>query len=255
MLPPIPTGFDGLSSFVTDADAAIASADKIAADPRPLQAPTPRAGPPSEPIDQDGGAFFRGIKKIGGWVFAIALIIAVKSCFFAGTRSVVDSASSPDYDETMQDYSTSTDGSDEAADASGDYMATDKSAAPAYGVESGAGTDTPYDGDSISDNGPVAAPSEEMMPAPGSATLTMAEMQYCLAEDIRLSSQKSEMESLEGVDSDRFNRNVDDFNSAVRKYNSACSNRQIRASQRPLAETNVNGRRYMLESEGRRRVQ
>ena len=83
----------------------------------------------------------------------------------------------------------------------------------------------------------------------------MAEMQYCMAEDIRLSAQKSEIESLQGVDSDRFNRNVDDFNAAVRKYNGACSNRQIRASQRPLAEANVNGRRYILESEGRRRVQ
>jgi hypothetical protein len=255
MLPPISTGFDGLSSFATDADAAIASADKIAAAPRPLQTPTPRAGPPSEPVDQDGGALYSGIKKIGGWVIAIALILAIKSCFFAGTRAVVDDVSSPDYDETAQDYSTASDGEDDTTDASGEYMATDGSAAPTNGVESGAGIDTPYDGDSTSDYVPVAAPSEEMMPAPGGATLTMAEMQYCMAEDIRLSAQKSEIESLQGVDSDRFNRNVDDFNAAVRKYNGACSNRQIRASQRPLAEANVNGRRYILESEGRRRVQ
>lgn len=264
MPPPIPTGFDGLSSFVTDADTAIAEADRIAAGPRSTPAPRQRSGPPMEPVDRDGGAFLGGIKKVGGWVLGIGLILAIKTCFFAGTHAAFDGSSSSSYDQSTapQGYSVFSGDDTDATDVTSvDNMTADDTTVPVDGADGGAVGDAGSSNDGYLGGGvdavpePEAGPSDESRPLPGMAVLSMAEMQYCLAEDITLSGQKSEMDSLQYSDPDRFDRNVDDFNSAVSDYNSVCSNRQIVSSQRPLAEMHVNGRSAALETEGRARVQ
>src|SRR5262249_30489931 len=86
-------------------------------------------------------------------------------------------------------------------------------------------------------------------PASGFGTLSIAELRFCIAEDIRIAAQNQEMESTRFIDVDRFNRNVDSFNQAVNDYNSRCSHRQILARDRPVATSQVEVRRTALESE------
>lgn len=251
-----PTGFEGLTSFVTDADAAIAKADRIAAGAPPAPAPRQHAGPPAEAVDRDGGAISGMFKKVGGWVLAIGLILAIKACFFTGSRAVSDGISSSGYEESAtQGSDTFGEGSDTTVDnmmvddatSSADETDENTTGETGQGAEGYAATEIEVD--------PVVSPTDEEKPSPGATTLTTAEIQYCLAEDFRLTGQKTEMESLQLANPDRFDRNVDGFNSAVSDYNRVCSNRQVVTSQRLTAERNVNGRRYMLEAEGRNRVQ
>lgn len=251
-------GFDGLSEFSTNVDGAIAKADRIAAGPRPTPAPAsaPTPATPSTPVHSDGGAFTGGLKKIGGWILAIGLLFAIKACIFGGVRAVSDSGS------TTPSYSSST-----SLDQPGEYIADNMTDADvmADNMTAADGEDgTPTIGEAIDAANADTSPTQDdasqddgamAKPMPGYSTLNLSEVRYCLAEDMRIAAQKTELDSLQYSDVDRFNRNVDGFNNAVNDYNSRCVNRSIMSSDRPLATSQVEQQRSQLQEEGRSRVQ
>jgi hypothetical protein len=255
-------GFEGLSSYFTDVDGAIAEADRIAS--RAQTTATKRGSTPvtasTEPVHQDGGAVGSGLKKLGGWVLAIGLVFVLKALFFGGIHALSNSGSSstyssdetPSYTDSSADYGGVTDDAADAGTAAdaGDYNMTM--------TDDAANLDAASDMSSSESTPQVTVENDDATamgkPAPGYATLTMPELRYCLAEDIRLSGQKAEMEAQQIADTDKFNRNVDGFNEAVSDYNNSCSNRSIISSQESRATSQVEGQRFALEAEGRSRV-
>lgn len=248
-------GFDGLSEFSTDVDAAIAKADRIAAGPRPAPAPAPAPATPSTPVHSNGGAFIGALKKVGGWILAIGLLFAIKACIFGGIRAVSDSGStSPSYSS-----SSSTDQSGEYVTDMNDPSSMTDNMTAVDGAEG-----TPTIGEALDAADAGTSTTQEQVPQddgamakpmPGYATLSVSEVRYCLAEDVRIAAQKAELDGLQYSDVDRFNRNVDGFNDAVNDYNSRCVNRSIMSSDRPLAMSQVEQQRSQLQAEGRDRVQ
>ncbi len=193
------------------------------------------------------------LKKVGGWVLAIGLIFAVKACIFGGVRAVSSSGSS------SPTYSTSS-----SSDQPGEYVAdvndTDAMTDNMTAVDGGDGTPTIGEALDASETDATqeTSPSDDgamAKPVPGYATLSISEVRYCLAEDMRIAAQKTELDSLQYSDMDRFNRNVDGFNDAVNDYNSRCVNRSIMTNDRPLATSQVEQQRSQLQAEGRDRVQ
>ncbi len=241
-------GFEGLSAFATDVDGAVAAADRIAATPRvasPRAANTPTA--PATPIHRDGGAIPAGLKKVGGWVVGIGILLALKACIWGGIHAVSGSGTSS-YSASPSDQSSVYDTTSGSADASTDNMTTGDAAVDSTG-SGGIAAPTADDGALPNDDG------AESKPAPGYASLSLSEIRYCMAEDVRIAAQKTEIDGLQNTDTDRFNRNVDGFNETVNDYNSRCSNRSIMASDRPTATSQVEAKRSQLETEGRSRVQ
>jgi hypothetical protein len=235
------TGFNGLLSRLTDADTAIAEADRLAARPRQSETAGADAGStaPVEPDHRDNGALVSGLKKVGGWALAIVMIVAIKGCLYGGLHALTDGGSS--------DTSASSDVVEMGNDAA-TPQAVDTSAYAPLAQSDDASESAPAASEEDSD------PSVMTQPSAGNATLTMPELRWCLAEDIRLSAEKSEMESVQYLDPDKFNRNVDAFNEAVNDYNSSCGDRSIIASERPIATAQVEDVRSSLEAEGRNRV-
>lgn len=217
------TGFDGLSSYATDVDTAIAEADRIASSPRRAEPQRESAGDMGsvQPVHRDGGAIASGLKKVGGWALAIGVVLVIKACIYDGVHAVADRGST-------DSYSTA-----------GDAPSVTQ-------PEEGQGVPTVAEDD--------ADTSAMSKPTAASGTLTMPELRYCIAEDIRISAQKTELDGLQYTDPERFNRNVDGFNGAVNDYNISCSNRMFTSSDRPVATSQVEGQRSSLEAEGRNRV-
>lgn len=71
-------------------------------------------------------------------------------------------------------------------------------------------------------------------------------MQYCLAEDIRLTSSKGTVNEYSSSDIDRFNEFVQD-------YNDRCGEYKYRERERRIAERTVESFRSDLEQQGRSR--
>ncbi len=84
--------------------------------------------------------------------------------------------------------------------------------------------------------------------------LTVPEIRYCLAEDIRINAADAEMERIRSIDGDKYNRNVEPFNAAIADYNRFCASSQYQQSDKSLAESQVEAQRSALEAEGRARV-
>ena len=248
MAAPKDTGFEGLSAFATDVDGAIAAADRIAAAPPRVTSTRATTTPtaPATPIHRDGGAIPAGLKKVGGWVVGIGILLALKACIWGGVHAVSDSGTSS-YSATPSDQSSVYDTTGGSADASTDNMTTGDAADGSTGSDD---TTAP----TAEDAAVPADDGAESKPAPGYASLSLSEIRYCMAEDIRIATQKTEIDGLQYTDTDRFNRNVDGFNDAVNDYNSRCSNRSIMASDRPTATSQVEAKRSQLETEGRSRV-
>ena len=259
----VATGFNGFSSYATDVDGPIAEADSIASTaqtPSPHRGSTP-ATAPTEPVHQDGGAVAPGIKKLAGWVLAIGLVFVVKALIFGGIHGLSNSGSSstyssnetPSYADSNAAYGGDTNGDANASTAvgAGDYNMIKTNDATTLDAEAS-------DTSSSESTRQVAVGSDDASvmskPAPGYATLTMPELRYCLAEDVRISAQKSEMNAQQIADTEKFNRNVDGFNAAVSDYNNSCSHRSIISSQESVATSQVEEQRSALESEGRSRV-
>jgi hypothetical protein len=248
-------GFDGLSFYITDVDAAIAEAESIASGPRsPSSQPKSNSSVPIGPIHQDGGAVASGLKKVLGWVFGIGLILLVKACLFSGMHSLSSGGSSPTYSYDAAkptDESGSNVSSVGGGDTVGDYNMTVTNEATAE-VPAAPDTSTAEITPQITvdnDDGSVMS-----KPEPGQASLTMPELRYCIAEDIRMSAQKSEMGLQQATDPEKYSRNISSFNEAADNYNNSCSQRSMIASQETTAKSQVEEQRSALEAEGRSRV-
>lgn len=249
MATPRDTGFEGLSAFATDVDGAVAAADRIAAAPpraaSPRSATTPTA--PTTPIHRDGGAIPAGLKKIGGWVLGIGVLLALKACIWGGVQAVSDSDTSS-YSAAPSDQSSTYDTTVSSADTSTDNMTTGDVVQESTSSDETAAPE-------VEDAGVPEDDGAESKPTPGYGSISLSEIRYCMAEDIRIAAQKAEIDDLQYTDTDRFNLNVDGFNETVNDYNSRCSNRSIMASDRPTATSQVEAKRSELETEGRSRVQ
>jgi hypothetical protein len=252
-----PIGFGGLNAYRTDVDHALAEADRVAADPKRTVRPASSASPdtaaiPLEPTHRDQGALFGGIKKIAGWAFGIGLIIAIKACVLGGVHSVTSPS-----DPSAETSSSATYAAPAAA-------ADETTSAPAIDANSAASSSDPQNqNDSTASPGdstgspldPTAnAPSSIVKPAAAdSAPLTISELRYCLAEEIRLTAEQNELDGLRS-DPDHFNRNVETVNSAITDFKSRCSNRSFLVSDKQVAQPQIEAQRTTLEAEGRNRV-
>jgi len=235
-------GFAGLSAYRTDVDAAIAASDAIreAAAPAAAEPPSWRAAAPVQPVHRDGGALGGGLKKLLGWVGGIALVLVLKACIFSGVHAVSGSSSESAPAPVVQPLETasSADGTaSEAADGSTATQPTDESGtvAPAEGADDGAALEEPEEG--------------------STATLTLPQLRYCIAENIRMTAYKSEMDSVQATDVERFNRNLDGFNRAVNEYNGRCYSRSYLSRTKDEADAQIEARRSALEQEGAARVE
>lgn len=242
-------GFAGLDQFATDVDTAIAEADRIASGPPPVpERPDRGASQPDSSQSFGDTALGRFAKSAGGWVVGIGILLVLKFAIWGGVHTIADEDSSDSYDsatyEAPADYSASADEADTVE------MPAD---------ETFASTDTPADDYTDSDDGYSAptigegADNSTSRPSPGTVELTRGELRYCMEEMERLKGEKSEMESLQYSDVDRFNDNVDAFNSRIGDLRSSC-NGNYRTSDETAVNAELSLRRYSLEQEGRNRV-
>ncbi|WP_342629138.1 hypothetical protein AAC691_04860 [Nguyenibacter vanlangensis] len=81
-------GFTGLSTYRTDVDAAIAEADRVVTADGPIRYSGPALAPdPIEPVHHDRDAFSGGIRKAGGWVIGIGIMVAIRIGLSGGLHS------------------------------------------------------------------------------------------------------------------------------------------------------------------------
>jgi hypothetical protein len=88
-----------------------------------------------------------------------------------------------------------------------------------------------------------AVPNEERPPVGTGNVLNVAQIRYCLAEDIRLSAGKA-------VVNQYLDTEVDRYNALVSDYNSRCGQFRYRRGGLESARADVEGRRAALEAEG-----
>ena len=248
-------GFDGLTAFRTEVDAAIQRADRIVATaPAAPMTDRPRPSVNREvPVHRDGGAVAGGLKKVVGWVVGIGFILVVKALIFGGVDALSSSGLSSDYSagtsaEAPYGASVATTATADL-DAVVDNMdAVGDTASVTYPTSETTTTEMPAN--IGGDDGTTLT-----RPETGFTPLDIAGLRYCLGEDIRIAAEKAEMDTLQFGDTDRFNRQVDAFNLTVSDYNSRCSNRTYASSDKPLAESQIATQRSALETEGRNRVE
>lgn len=223
-------GFAAAALHTTDVDAALAAADRITASPKQAEPVAPQ-----QPVHRDRG-------NIAGWMIACLIIIMVVIIGIEGGSSNRPST-------VGSDSSSSTYASGVPSIQGGTSVppTTDAPTADAASTDQAA-TENAVDTTTSGDTGGMSVPSF------GSTTLTMSELRYCVAEEVRISAQKAEMDQIQYLDTDKYNRNVDGFNEAVNDYNSRCSNRSFPAGERSTAEADVEQERGALEAEGRGRV-
>ena len=89
----------------------------------------------------------------------------------------------------------------------------------------------------------VEQQGEEKPPIGSDKVLSVAQIRYCLAEDIRMSA-------LSKVIDDYSQRQVDGFNALVADYNSRCASYRYRRGSLEAARRDVEARRVQLEREG-----
>ncbi|MDR3299357.1 MAG: peptidoglycan-binding protein [Candidatus Accumulibacter sp.] len=90
-------------------------------------------------------------------------------------------------------------------------------------------------------------PTEEKPPIGRNLTLSVAQIQYCVAEDIRIGGARSAVDNYNSFHVDRFNAMVAD-------YNSRCSEFRYRRGALESARRNMESYRGQLQAEGRNRL-
>lgn len=90
---------------------------------------------------------------------------------------------------------------------------------------------------------PPATPTEERPPIGTNNALSAAQIRYCLSEDIRLSAGKA-------VVNQYLDTEVDRYNALVSDYNSRCGQFRYRRGALESARAEVEARRATLEAEG-----
>lgn len=221
-------GFSGLSTMVSDVDAAVANAEKAsraAVDTsgaagqgdtapqqrQPTDAPQPRSEAYQQPSSQPSSS---GGPSAGKWLLGIGAVIGV---FWVLSESGNKSTPpSPTYTPSPQPPVTS-------------------SPAPSWQPPPAAPRpQTP------------SRPSEEKPPVGTDLVLSVPQIRYCVAEDIRLDAAK-------GVINNYVEAEVDRFNAMVADYNSRCGSYRYRRGALESARGDIEPYRSQLQAEGRSR--
>lgn len=222
-------GFSGLSSMVSDVDATVTSAENASrgADDSPGKGAAsgtlphqraadrqqPRSGGYQEPLAQPTSA---GGSSAGKWLLGIGAIIGfIWLLSESGNKS---SAPSPTYTPPPQSPAT---------------------ASPAPSWQPPAAAPQPQ----VS-----GRPSEEKPPVGTDLVLSVPQIRYCVAEDIRLDAAK-------GVINNFVESDVDRFNAMVSDYNSRCGQFRYRRGALESARSDMEAIRSSLQAEGRNRFQ
>lgn len=202
-------GFAGLSSMVSDVDEAVAKAERARVETaRSQAAPAPRVEPTPAPAPRspDRSPVVPTIVWIGIAVVAFAAFLIF--------------ANSPPNQRSASSYSASTQHTPPPSSLS---QADVRSPPPA-----------------------PSRPSEERPPVGSGNVLSVAQIRYCLAEDIRLEASKAVVSSYDDAAVDRFNAYVSD-------YNSRCGQFRYRRGTLESARADVERIRASLQDEGRLR--
>lgn len=220
-------GFSGLSSMVSDVDAAVANAEKASRaavgtsgaagqgktppQRQPADAAQPRSEAYQQPSSQPSSS---GGSSAGKWLLGIGAVIGVFWLLSeSGNKSTPPS---PTYTPSPQPPVTS-------------------SPAPSWQPPPAASRpQTP------------SRPSEEKPPAGTDLVLSVPQIRYCVAEDIRLDAAK-------GVINNYVEADVDRFNAMVADYNSRCSRFRYRRGALESARSDIEAIRLLLQAEGRSR--
>ena len=216
------TGFAGLSTMVSDVEAAV----KLAAD----QAPSPSSKSP--PAGSDGAAAAPAPQNPGkdysaaaaGIVFLIGVVVVVTAIGLSAKNRDSDSPT---------------------------YSAASFSPPVPYDPPSGPPTFTyppatvpRADKSPTLDNSTVGGrPTEEKPPKGSGNILTIPQIRYCLAEDMRLGAADGVVDEYNSSAVDRFNVMVDD-------YNSRCAEFRYQSGALESARRDTGAFRTEIEAEG-----
>jgi hypothetical protein len=241
----VPIGFNGLVAFRTNVDAALAVSDRMASTSPLLRlssnAAASTAALPTVAVHRDKGSGFQRLKKIAGWALGIGILIAVKGAIWGGVDNSISSQNPSSDTSPSASYAAPHTPSDNTP------VAAETPSAPEPGSSS-----TPASSDVQpqveSDSSSIVPPA-----VADTATLTLSELRYCIAEDIRLTAQKSAIEDLRS-NPEQYNQNVDAVNTAVADYQSRCDHRSYQVNDKQIADSQIEGQRPALEAEGRSRV-
>ncbi len=179
-------GFAGLSTMVSDVSATIAEAEATSQRRMPDSGPAGQKDSPAtnlEPVTRqpvNRKSFDESISwKWLLWIITLFVIIILAKNF-GGKNTVTDTA--------------------DAAVKSSPQILADSQSSPAKS----AAASQPLD--------PDKPPSEVKPPVGTTNVLSIAQIRYCLAEEIRLTGSKDELNNNVHADVDRFNALVDDYN-------------------------------------------
>ena len=213
-------GFAGLSSLVSDVDATISEAGRNAEAPPhaasreatrttapQTSSPSSEPSPAYQPPPQPGGG-----GSTGKWIVGIAVVVGL--IWLASLSDKRTPSTSPTYTPAAETQSA-------------------PSTTPAWQPPSPAVQQS-------------NRPTEEQPPVGNGLSLSMPQLRYCTAENIRLDAAKVVINSYSDTDIDRFNALVAD-------YNSRCGQFKYRRGTLESARSEVEQHRSEIEAEGRAR--
>lgn len=213
-------GFAGLSSLVSDVDATVSEPSRNAEAPPhaagrdathttepQTSSPSSELGPAYQPPPQPSGG-----GSTGKWITGIAVVVGL--IWFASLSDKRTPSTSPTYTPTPESQSA-------------------PSTTPAW--------QPPTPAVQRSNR-----PTEEPPPVGNGLSLSMPQLRYCTAENIRLDAAKVVISSYSDTDIDRFNALVAD-------YNSRCGQFRYKRGSLENARSEVEQHRSEIEAEGRAR--
>lgn len=202
-------GFAGLSSLVSDVDEAVAKAERASAETaRSESAAAPRIEPTPTPAPRSPEQ-----SPSVPTIVWIGIAVVAFSAFLIFANSSPNQRSASSYSSSAQ------------------YTPAPSS---------------PSQADVRSPPPAPSGPTEERPPVGSGNALSVAQIRYCLAEDIRLEASKPMVNAYDDAAVDRFNAYVSD-------YNSRCGSFRYRRGTLESARADVERFRAALQDEGRRR--
>ncbi len=212
-------GFAGLSSMVSDIDteAIKKEAAKQNSNSNGNQAPPPPSVTNSEkPVQQRSEPYYQAPQKTpdGGntkkWVLGLGALIAfIWIVAQSGNKTTTSSNSSP------------------------------TTPSPSTAITEPVPVQPPPSG--------PTRPSEEIPPTGTANSLSISQIRYCIAEDIRLNAAKGAVDNYSKSDITQFNAMVSDYNSRCGKY-------RYKRGYLERAQSDIEPFRSVVEAEGRSRI-
>lgn len=211
-------GFAGLSALVSDVDSTVSeAARKAEAEPKKADRESTKT-PPSPPLPEpDHNAYqppppSSGGSSAGKWIAGIAIVFGL--IWLSSLSDKRTSNTSPTYTPAPEQQTSVT--------------------TPPIWQQPSPTTVQP------------SRPLETPPPVGNGLSLSMPQLRYCSAENIRLEAAKGVINSYSDTDIDRFNALVAD-------YNSRCGQFKYRRGTLESARSDVEQHRFEIEAEGRAR--